>query len=569
MLRELSIKNFAIIDDLRIRFSSGLTILSGETGAGKSIIINAVNLLLGSRAASDLIRTGAETAELEALFHIDPKSRAARVMDDQGLDTVDGLVVRRVISRKNRHKTYINGRLATVQALSGITEHLASISGQHAHQGLLDEDHHLLVLDRFGGLMPLRRKMAKRYNTVCPMIQRLAGLEERKRRQGEQAELLQFQIREIDDAAPEPGEDGALEQEKKRLRHRAQLVRTVQESIEHLYAAPGAVVEQLVAASRSMEGAARIDTALAPRVADLSQAGLAVEECVEALRSYLGHIDLDGHRLEEVETRLDTINRLKRKYGGSLDDVLAHRAEMAAEQERMENLSEEMAALENDLAAKAERLAGTARDLSEKRKTAAAVLAKKVEGELKTLKMNRTAFEVDLPPLPADPKTGPYLTWDHRGIGETGADRARFLIAPNVGEALKPLAGIASGGELSRIVLALKAILARTESVETVVFDEVDAGIGGGVAEVVGKKLTALATHHQIICITHLSQIAKFGAHHYRIAKHVSRGRTRTTIAPLDNKGRLEEIARMLGGETITTATREHAREIMAQNSRD
>ena len=277
MIRELAIKNFAIIEDLRISFNEGLTVLSGETGAGKSIIINAVNLLLGSRAASELIRTGAETAELEALFHIDPRCRAAGIMDEQGLDTADGLVVRRVISRKNRHKTYINGRLATVQALSAITEHLASISGQHAHQGLLDEEHHLLVLDRFGGLMPLRRKVAGLYNDTCPMIRRLARLEEKEHRQGEEAELLQFQIQEIDAASPEPDEDKALEQEKKRLKHRAQLIQAVRENIERLYTAPGAVVEQLVAASRSMEGAARIDATLEPRVADLSQASLAVE----------------------------------------------------------------------------------------------------------------------------------------------------------------------------------------------------------------------------------------------------------------------------------------------------
>ncbi|MBI9087475.1 MAG: DNA repair protein RecN [Desulfobacterales bacterium] len=563
MLQELGIRNFAIIDDLRICFAGGLTVLSGETGAGKSIVINAVNLLLGSRAQSGLIRTGADAAELEALFAVDPGSRTARTMVAQGVDPGEGLMIRRVISRSNQNRIYINDRLSTVQALCAVTEGLASISGQHAHQGLLDEDHHLLVLDRFGGLLPLRRQVAGLYHEIRPLVRELAELEANQHRRHEQLELLQFQLREIDAAAPSVGEDEALALEKKRLQNRARLMQMLQESLEALYSAPGAVVERLTSVGRDMEEAARIDPELSLRATELTQAALVVEDCVDGLRTYLGLIDLDDQRMEEVETRLDVLNRLKRKHGGSMDALLLRREEIVVGLDRVESLAEAMEAIKAELAAKHGELARAAVALSRKRKKAAGELGAKVIVELETLRMENTAFEVIVAPVATDNHPSPYLSVGDLEVTEDGLDRSRFLMAPNIGEALKPLAGIASGGELSRVVLALKAILARTDALETIVFDEVDAGIGGGVAEVVGKKLNALAQHHQIICITHLSQIAKFGDHHYRISKHVSRGRTRTAIEPLGGNDRIEEIARMLSGEAITTATLDHAREIM------
>ena len=563
MLQELAIRNFAIIDDLRIRFAGGLTVLSGETGAGKSIIINAVNLLLGSRAQSGLIRTGADAAELEALFAVDPGSRTAQTMVAQGVDPGEGLMIRRVIARSNQNRIYINDRIATVQALCSVTEGLASISGQHAHQGLLNEDHHLDILDRFGGLLPLRRQVADLYYEICPKVRQLAELEENQHRRNEQLELLQFQLREIDGMAPLAGEDEALELERNRLKNRARLMQTLQESIESLYSAPGAVVERLTSVGRDLEAAVRIDPELSSQAAELTQAALVVEDCVDGLRTYLGRLDLDGGRMEEVEARLDALNRLKRKHGGSMDALLVRREEMAIELDRVENLAETMEEIKGELAVMHGKLAKAAMALSRKRKKAAGDLGAKVVVELKTLRMENTAFEVTVAPVTTDDRLSPYLVVDNLAMTEAGLDRARFLIAPNPGETPKPLAGIASGGELSRVVLALKAILARTDALETVVFDEVDAGIGGSVAEVVGKKLAALARHHQIVCITHLSQIAKFGDHHYRISKHVSRGRTRTAIEPLAGDDRIEEIARMLGGEAITVATLDHAREIM------
>ena len=563
MLQELTIRNFAIIDDLHIQFSKGLTIISGETGAGKSIILNAVNLLLGSRASAELVRTGADFAELEALFQVTPSSRVAGRMSDHEFDTADGLIVRRIISRSDNNRVYINGRLATIQVLNALTEDLASISGQHAHQGLLKEEQHLLVLDQSGGLMPLRRDVGQDYSEILPLIEKRKELHRIKARQAEHLELLQFQKKEITQTAVLPDEDTELEQEHSRLKNAETLYQTVSDSIDELYNASGSVIERLLEVKKSLDKAGQIDPTLKTNAGSLADSSYQIEDLVEELRRYLTSIVPDERRLEAVEERLDTLNKLKRKYGGSIEAVLLKLQEIEKELANVENIDAEITRVEKELSAKHNLLAQTCLKLSRKRKKVAAQLSKKVVGELATLKMSATDFQVLLQTTPADEKADPSLSVENRIINESGIDRATFMLAPNVGEELKPLTSIASGGELSRVVLALKAILAQTDSVETVVFDEVDAGIGGGVAEVVGSKLSQLARHHQVLCITHLPQIAKFADRHYRVSKHISKGRTRTDITPLDAKERQNEIARMLGGEKITPATLAHAEELL------
>lgn len=563
MLRELSIKNFAIIDDLHICFSDGLTILSGETGAGKSIILNAVNLLLGSRATIQLIRTDAESAELEATFQIAFKSRVSEIMVQHGYNSSEELLIRRIISRNGRHRIYINGRLATIQLLNSITENLASISGQHEHQGLLKEEQQLLILDQFGGLVPLRKQVSKLFHEILPLITELNKLNAIKDRQSEHIELLEFQKKEIIQTSITPGEDSALEKERMRLKNGETLYQAAHDSIEALYNTQGAVVERLVEVRRNLDRVCQIDSELSSAAKGVADTTFQIEDIIEELRNYLKNIQIDETRLEDVEARLDILQKLKRKYGGSLDAVIAHLESIEHELSEVENISDKINATEAKLSELHSQLAKLALKLSEKRDHTAINLAKKLEMELTTLKMSQTQFQVFLRTISAGDKADPYLTIDGKAIDETGIDCASFLIAPNVGEDLKPLAGIASGGELSRVVLALKAILAETESVETVVFDEVDAGIGGGVAEVVGKKLSFLARHHQVICITHLPQIAKFGDHHFKISKHVEQGRTITNIDPLGDEERIKEIARMLGGVEITRATIDHAREML------
>ncbi len=563
MLKELSIRNFAIIDDLQIGFSRGLTILSGETGAGKSIILNAVNLLLGSRASADLVRTGAESAELEALFEIADSSRVSQIMTEQGYSPSGGLLVRRIISRRDANRVYINGRIATIQLLNTVTENLASISGQHAHQQLLKDEQHLFILDQYSGLLPLREALSICFKKMLPQLEKLKELKTIKKRQAEHIELLEFQKKEITAANPVPGEDSNLEQERLRLKNADELYQTVYNSIDSLYGAPGSVMEKLVAVKKDLDKISRIDGQLHSKTQSLQDAAYQIEDLLEGLRSYLNSIQIEEKQLEGVEERLDTLNKLKRKYGGSLDAVFEKLKSIEQDLSAIENIAEQIKEAE----ARIDRLYTELRDLalklSDKRKKAADSFAKAVVGQLATLKMVKTGFRAEVQTVPADEKTDPHLTAENHMITEAGIDRATFLIAPNVGEDLKSLANIASGGELSRVILALKTLLAKTDSVETVVFDEVDAGIGGGVAEVVGRKLADLAKHHQVICITHLPQIAKFGDQHFLISKQVSAGRTRTSIVLLNAEGRYQEIARMLGGEKITRTTLAHAREMM------
>jgi len=567
MLLELSIKNFAIIDDLSMQFKGGFTILSGETGAGKSIIINAVNLILGSRASSKMVRTGADSAELEALFAIPAKSKVARVLADQGYGSEDGLIIRRVISAGDRHRVYINGRLATMQALGDITRSLASISGQHAHQVLLNEEEQLGVLDRFGKLEGQRDKVARGVRRIQDLIKALKRLMASEKRSFEQRELLAFQQNEIDAAAISPGEDENLEAERKRLKYAETLYGTVFKSVEMLYSADGAAVERLSATRANLEKAGDIDPALARRAKELSQAVFQVEDVVQELRSYLGTIEVDDKRLEQVEERLDELGRLKKKYGGSLDAVLAFRDAIDGQMTEIESLSGAVKKTRVALAALNREVGSLAMKLSEKRRKAGVRLSKLVAAELAGLEMQGTRFKVVVDRLTPDEKTDENLAYKDCLLTEGGIDSVAVLIAPNVGEELKPLSKIASGGELSRVVLALKVILAGTEAVETVVFDEVDAGIGGGVAEVVGKKLSELAGKCQVICITHLPQIARFGDNHFLIFKQVKKKRTRTHIEPLDSEQRVQEVARMLGGVKISQTTLEHAREMLGQPS--
>ena len=563
MLKELLIKNFAIIDDLNIRFECGLTILSGETGAGKSIIINAVNLLLGSRVNARMIRDGYETAELSAHFDVPEASTAAAIMAENGYDPQDGLLVRRIISGNDRHRIYINDRMATMQMLTSITADLASISGQHVHQGLIREETHLTILDRFGGLSPRVRQVSDLHGKIVTLVQALQVLEEKKKNQDKQMDLLRYQAAEIANADIMPGEDESLEKERLRLKHAESLHQSVFSAIETLHGADGAILEQLGEVRKNLEKAADIDDGLTAGVQNLSDHLFGLEDVTDSLRAYLGSLDTEADRLESVETRLDLINKLKRKYGGSLETLFQKRDAIEVELAATTVIDDDIQRSETQLNDYYDQVSRLARRLSEERKQVASDFAESVEKELEGLKMAGTRFGVSLSPLPCSKPASPWLRVDDNLLSATGIDQAAFMIAPNVGETLKPLASIASGGELSRVVLALKAILAETDAVGTVIFDEVDAGIGGAVAEVVGKKLEALSKKHQLICITHLPQIARFGDQHYYIEKQVKNGRTTTTIRPMDQEDRIKELARMLGGEIVTRTALEHARTLM------
>ncbi|MBA3029839.1 MAG: DNA repair protein RecN [Desulfobacteraceae bacterium] len=562
MLCELSIKNFAIIDDLQIHFLPGLTILSGETGAGKSIIINAVNLLLGSRASASLIRSGCDMAELEASFEIAPGSRTENTMKEMGFDSTDELILQRQILQNNRNKIYINGRMATIQMLTAITENLASISGQHAHQGLLKEDAHLDVLDEFGGLMDLRKGLAVKYRELIPLIERRKALDLLQQKRFEHMDLLAFQEREILDAALGPEEDILLEQEGLRLKNSEVLYQAAYDCAGILYEAQGSVYERLMEVKRTLEKNLKIDPLLEKIYESINHTIYQVEDETGELRGYLKNLRVNPGQLEKVEDRLDLIRKLKRKYGGSIQAIHEKLEAIQRALAALETLADQMAQTEAELKTVYDELAKLAMNLSLARAKASVAFSKKVKEELADLMMPGTRFFVRMSPISHN-STNPYLSMEGKTITESGMDQAVFMMAPNVGEVEKPLAEIASGGELSRVVLALKSILAKTDSVETLVFDEVDAGIGGEVANVVGQKLMSLAGFHQVICITHLPQIARFGEHHYRISKQVKNQRTQTVMDAMNGHGRVEEIARMISGKDITPRTLAHAEEML------
>ncbi|MFO8112809.1 MAG: DNA repair protein RecN [Desulfosalsimonadaceae bacterium] len=568
MLREIFIKNFAIIDELRIDFSEGLTILSGETGAGKSIIISALNILLGGRADSGMIRTGADTAELEALFDIDRKSAAGGILQEQGYEETDQLVIRRILSAGNRHRVYINGRMATMTILSAITQNIAGISGQHEHLRLLRESEQLQILDQFGNLTGLRDAVGDAYAQILPEIKNIEELRHARESQVEQIALLELEKKEIEEAALQPGEDESLHQELRRLKNATALYQGIGNGVEALYNSEGAISDQLFAVKKDIEKAAEIDPFLAEAAKSLDEALFRVQDIAHQLRSYLDTITFDPARTDTVEARMHIVNRLKRKYGPTLDDVFNRLDRVSRELAETMNIDERIKNAEATLAARHKELVQAARRLTEKRRRSADVLARKMEAELTSVNMPDTRFEVIFRPVEIRSDTPAALCDNGHGINERGAEQPVFMISPNVGEDLKPLSKIASGGELSRVILALKAILVDTEPVETVIFDEVDAGIGGKTAAVVGKKLAGLAVSSQVICITHLAQIAKFGNRHFRIEKYVEDGRTSARITPLDESSRIEEMARMIGGQTVTETSRAHAAELLAGTGR-
>lgn len=567
MLSELAIKKFAIIEDIRICFQQGLSVLTGETGAGKSIIIQAVNLLLGSRASADLVRTGEETAELEACFDITPGSEPAQLLADQGMATDDSLIIRRLITRSGKSRVFINSRQSTLEFLKQLTRNLAGISSQHAHQGLLREENHLDILDEFAGTMALRREVAGLYKAILPLNTRINALEEEKIRQEAQKELVQFQVDEIQAAAIQPEEDLVLEKQKEKLSNAAKIFEAVNGTVHAVYDKEGAVIEQLSSLAGGINRFGSADRILGRTADRLNAIVLDLQDVVDSLRDYSLEIDLDPESLDAVDRRLDLISRLKRKYGGSLDALFATYESLQQQLDQTLGMDRQIRDLMDQKKDLEDRIRQKALDLSRKRRQAGARLAELSCAELAALEMGKARFQVDISSEPSD-RNQDIRTLDGHRISAAGMDKVCFMLSPNPGEAPRPLAKIASGGELSRIVLALKAVLSRTQSFETLIFDEVDAGIGGATSEKVGLKLAALADQHQVICITHLAQIAKYGLHQFRISKQVVNGRTCTDIVPLASlEERVEEIARMMGGEKITDATRIHARELLTQKN--
>jgi len=584
MLTCLRVRDFAIIDRLEVELGPGLNVVTGETGAGKSILIDALSLVLGARARPEVVRSGAESAEVEALFDVQNAPEIVARLEAAGIEGAgiggaggsdggggDGelgeLVVRRVVQANGRTRAYVNGRLATAAQLAELAAGLADLSSQHEHHSLLDPATHLSYLDAFAQLEGERTQMARAYEAFREAEQAVAAAAGAERGREEREDRLSFQLREISELAPVPGEKETLRAEREVLRHAERLARTTGAAEDALYGADGAVCELLARVTGDIRDLADLDTQLAPLAEALGDACARVEDAARELGRYARGITGDPERLAEVEERLDRLARLERKYGGSLEAVLAHAAQARAELDTLQNHEAHLTGLEATRDAARADARTVAVRLSRRRHEAAIALGHAITDELASVGMKGSEVRVAVTPLELRPAAEGRVELEIEGarLGPTGLDRGELLIAPNRGEEPRPLRRIASGGELSRALLAIKRVLAGLRPAGLYVFDEVDTGVGGAVAEVIGRKLKDVARHHQVLCITHLPQIAVYADAHFRVSKELVDDRTRSAITPLDAGERREEVARMLGGLKITAKTRAAAAEMLRE----
>ncbi len=562
MLVDLSIRNFAIIDELTVTFSRGLNILSGETGAGKSIIINAVNLILGDRAAGDLIRTGSDEAVVEAVFMLPERNPIHEFLFETGIEnTAEGLIIRRVISRAGKNRIFINGAQVTLTTLGEVGEELISISGQHEHQTLLVPDRHIDIIDAYRRLMPMRDEIGAAVRKLKGLLDEFKSHSMSEEEKARRIDFLKFQIAEIEEAKLVVGEEEGLKTERDLLVNAEKLFRSAEEAHELLYGMEGSAAERIAAAVARLKEISEIDKDLAGHVESLAGALYAVQDAGKELSAYASRVSFDPDRLEQIEARLKLIGSLKKKYGGSVEEVLTFLDRARSEFSGIERGEERIEELKREIDAQKKRALELAVALSDRRQEAAREFAAAVEAEVGSLNMTGTRLAVSMKRIAAGP--GDDLSAGGFLLTPRGIDKVEFLISPNVGEEPRPMARIASGGELSRILLAMKKTLAATQVIPTLIFDEVDAGIGGATAEVVGKKLKEVSAYQQVICITHLAQIAGFADTHYTVAKSTREGRTVTSMERLSADERVMEIARMLSGERITETTINHAKEII------
>jgi DNA repair protein RecN (Recombination protein N) len=547
MLELLRIRAFAIIEELEVHFAPGFNVLTGETGAGKSILVEALHLLLGGRAQADSVRTGAEEAEVQALFRPrDPAACDARLAA-LGLPAAGGeLVVRRTVQREGRSRAWVNGALATAAQLQQATRGLLDISGQHEHVGLLDAALHLDLLDAHAQLLPLRADYAAAFAALAEAERARAQLDSDESQRAQQAEWLKFQLDELAKADPQPGEDEKLAQER-RVLAAAEKLRAGAEEAEALLAESPAA-----RAARRLEELAVIDPALAALAQSVRGAAAEIDEAVRELSRYASRSGGDPQRLEEVDERIEVLRKIARKHGGTLALALARREQMTRELTLLSNHDEELARRSEEVRRLAAAARALAEKLSAKRRSAAAGFSKAVAGELAGLGMKS---ELDV-------RFSPVSDGAIDGLGPRGLESAELLLSPNPGEELRPLSRIASGGELSRVLLAVKRVLAESDPVDAYLFDEVDAGIGGATADAVGRALAAVARRRQVICITHLPQIAVFAGKHLTAEKEVLKGRTHSRVASVEGDDRIRELARLLSGK-VTDVALEHARELL------
>jgi DNA repair protein RecN (Recombination protein N) len=563
MLVSLQMRDLAIIDAAEVTFGPGLNVVTGETGAGKSILVDALSLALGARGTPDVVRSGANQAEVTALFDVRGREGLRARLEEAGIEWDDELTVRRIVAADKgggRSRAYLNGRMVSLGQLVQLTAGLADVTSQHEHQSLSDPSMHLSLLDAAARLEGLRGEVSSSHAALADASHQLDALLRELRQKTDREDLLRYQLKEIDEIALRPGDDEALAAERDRLRHAGKLREGAATAEETLYGGEAAAIDQIARARDAIEDLARLDSSLEPVLTLLDDARAQVDEAARMLGRYARSVQSDPERLADLEDTLQKLARLKRKYGASMAEILAFRARAAAELENLQQGESRVQELERAVEKARERATERARVLSAERKKAAQQLGDAISHELKSLGMGGARVVVDV--TPASPAAGD-LSVDGARLGPSGLDRVEFLIAPNKGEEPRPLRKIASGGELSRALLAVKRVLSEVGDAGMYVFDEVDTGVGGAVAEVIGQKLKAVAKRNQTLVITHLPQIAVYADRHYVVDKKVVEERTVSGVRLLKESERADEIARMLGGLKVTDKTRAAAREMI------
>jgi DNA repair protein RecN (Recombination protein N) len=554
MLVELAVENYAVIEKVRVRFHRGLNLLTGETGSGKSIVVDALGMLLGARTSAEMVRSGAERARVSGIFEVAPAPDLLKLLETAGIETEDHeLLIEREVLANGKSRAFVGNHPATVALLKDLAPHLADLHGQHDQQQLFSPVVQREMLDAFADVEDLLAETASLYEHWRGQSAELAELDRSAQEMLRMADLWAFQRKEIEAVAPTPGEDAQLENERCVLRNIVRLEETAGAAYAALYDAPESVTVQLRTVMRRLEDLTRIDATIGDVLGTLQPATIAVDEAAHVLRRYLGKLEADPGRLDQVEARLAALEKLRRKYGATIDEVLVFLEDTRRQLAATETSTGRQDILRREIGVAAAAYQTAAAKLTARRKEAARRLAKRVEAELTSLAMEKTRMEIHLA----------EASWSGHGT-----DSVEILLSPNVGEEPKPLDKIASGGELSRVALALKTCTApaRADSPaipRTLVFDEVDAGVGGSAAEAVGRRLKKLAASSQVLCVTHLPQIASFADHHYYVEKRAIQGRTMATVEELSGAERTREIGRMLSGERVTPEALRHAEQLM------
>ncbi|HEX8397630.1 MAG TPA: DNA repair protein RecN [Pyrinomonadaceae bacterium] len=562
MLTLLHINNIALIDELRLEFGGGLNLLTGETGSGKSIIVDSLGALTGERVSADLIKEGTTTARIEGLFSLEPSSEILQIFDEAGLDVepadFEDLIVRRELSATGKNRIFVNNQLVTQNFLKRIGNFLVDIHGQGEQQTLFDPRTHLEMLDDYAALAELRKEIAEKYRRWQQVLKELESLRSDETQKLQLVDILQFQIEELKKANLQAGEDEELETERRRLMNVEKLSALSDEAYALLYESSESAISNLAVVAKNVDELTNYDQQFGEYNEQMTSAQAVLEDLAITLRSFRGSLEFSPERLSEIESRLAEIQRLKRKYGGSIESALAHLAESEERLSRIESAELREAELLKQANAAREDYLKIARETHDRRETAAREYSKAVENALKDVALERARFEVRIsaPENPNDESSNRFLT-------AKGFDAVEFYFSANVGESLKPIARVASGGEASRLMLVLKTTGKLSEQSKTAVFDEIDVGISGRVSEAVGRKLKKLAAHHQVLCVTHQPQIAALADVHFVVEKEMSGERTTVQVVKLNKNARVEELARMLTGAIVTDSARRHAKELL------